>query len=82
MKEGKLYKAQIIFQNLLKEERRKRGKSQKDFAEETGFTQSIISKCESGERKLNVIELLVVCEALNIGLLEFISEWEKRIKEC
>lgn len=81
MKEENLFKAQIILQNLLKEERRKRDKSQKDLAEATGFTQSTISKYESGERRLDIIELMAICQALGISLSNFGAELEKRIKE-
>lgn len=81
MKEKNLNKAQIILQNLLKEERRKKDRSQKDLAKITGLTQSAISKYESGERQVNVIELLVICHALDINLSDFIIEMEKRLKE-
>lgn len=81
MEEKNLNKVQIILQNLLKEERRKRGKSQKDIAEATGFTQSTISKYESGERRLDIIELMIVCNALGVSLSGFVSEFEKRIRE-
>lgn len=81
MEEKILNKVQVILQNLLKEERRKRARSQKDLAEATGFTQSTISKYESGERRLDLIELMIVCEALNVSLSSFILELEKRIRE-
>ncbi len=81
MQEKNSHKTQIIIQNLLKEERRKRNKSQKDLAKATGFTQSTISKYESGERGLNIIEFMTICKALNINLSSFFIELEKRIRK-
>lgn len=81
MEEKNLYKAQIILQNLLKEERREKDISQKGLAKATGFTQSTISKYESGERRLDIIELMAVCKALNTSLSSFATKLEKRIEE-
>ncbi len=80
MEEKKLFKVQVILQNLLKEERRKRNMSQQDIANATGFTQSTISKYESGERRLDLLELMIICQALDKPVLDFVAELENRIK--
>ena len=81
MEEKKLSKARIIFQNLLKEERHKKNKSQSDIAKKTGFTQSMVSKYESGERKIDLIETMAVCQAIDVRFQDFIAEFEKRLEE-
>jgi transcriptional regulator with XRE-family HTH domain len=41
--------------------------------------QSFISKIESGERRIDLIELRKVCIALSSNLQEFIAEFEKQL---
>ena len=54
--------------------RGKAGLTQTDLAKALGRPQSFISKVESGERRLDVVELLEVLRALNYDSTEFISE--------
>jgi transcriptional regulator with XRE-family HTH domain len=49
---------------LLREARRRAGLSQEEVADRLGQTQSFVSKCERGERRLDVIELLHFCRVL------------------
>lgn len=55
-----------IFCHLLVEARQKKGFKQSDLAGKLGRHQSYISKYETGERRLDVIEFLDVCYALSI----------------
>lgn len=41
--------------------------TQVDLAEQLGRPQSFVSKFETGERRLDVIEFLEVCEALSLS---------------
>lgn len=69
------------FIRLLREVRERAGLTQEQIAERLETTQSIISKCERGERRLDVVELKAWCQALDISLPAFITEFEKALEE-
>jgi ribosome-binding protein aMBF1 (putative translation factor) len=52
----------------LRAAREKAGMSQEELASRIGKPQSFVSKVEVCERRLDMIETLVVCEALGITL--------------
>ncbi len=60
-------------QNQLKSIRREAGLSQQDLALRLQRPQSFVSKYELGERRLDIIELLEICEAIDLDLGEFIQ---------
>lgn len=64
---------------LLREIRQEADLRQEDVAEQLGRPQSFVSKYESGERRLDVLELRDVCEALGITLVEFARRLEARL---
>ena len=63
------YKA---LQQALVEARLKSRLTQQDVALRLGKPQSYVSKYESGERRLDVVEFLQVCEALGVGAAEIL----------
>jgi transcriptional regulator with XRE-family HTH domain len=66
---------------LLKEVRQKKGLRQVDLAEQLGVPQSFISKYESGDRQLDVLELRRICELIGISLDDFVQQLEEKINE-
>ena len=52
--------------------------TQNDVAKALKRPQSFVSKYESGERRLDVVELIEVTEVLGIGVHEVICELTKR----
>ncbi len=66
---------------LLKEIRTEAGLRQVDLAEKLHVPQSMISKYEVGERRVDLLELRDICAALGIPLIEFVRELEKRLGE-
>ncbi len=68
----------ILFRDLLAQARQKQGKVQEEVASYLGKPQSFVSKYESGERRLDVIEFLEIARALEIDPLSIIAELEKR----
>ena len=66
-----------VFLRQLRACRRAAGLTQEELAARLGATQSFVSKCERGERRLDVVELRAFCEALGVGLSEFMQEFEQ-----
>lgn len=57
------------------------GLKQQDIALKLKVPQSFISKIESGERRLDLIELRMICKCLNTDLVEFVIQLEKKLNE-
>lgn len=65
--------------DLLRKVRSEAGLRQVDLAERLGQPQSFVSKYESGERRLDLLELREVCEAADISLESFVSRFEESL---
>ena len=50
---------------------------QVDLAERLGHPQSFVSKYESGERRLDILELRSLCKAVGITLEQFVAKLEQ-----
>ncbi len=61
---------------LLRQVRVDAGLRQTDLAEKLGRPQSLVSKYESGERRLDLLELEAVCAAVGLTLAEFVVRFE------
>ncbi len=72
---------QEVLQELLRSERARAGLTQWGLAEKLGRPQSFVSKIESGERLLDLIELKEVCETLGLPLVEFVRRFEVALNE-
>ena len=49
--------------------------TQGQLAQKIGQSQSYVSKYESGEQRLDLLELELVCESLNISLADFVDRY-------
>lgn len=64
---------------LLRTVRSEAALTQSEVAERLNLPQSFVSKYESGERRLDLIELRHICKALGITLGDFVRRFEKEI---
>lgn len=65
----------IYLSNLLKEARVNAGLSQVSMAGKLGKPQSYVSKYESGERKLDFVEVVEVCIALSLDPHQLMADY-------
>ncbi len=61
---------------LLRTIRREREVTQAELADRLAVPQSVISKVERGERRLDLAELKAVCEALGTSVSTFCRRWD------
>ena len=68
-------------QELLKRIRQDKGIRQIELAEKLGVPQSFVSKYESGDRQLDILELRRICQAVGISMQEFMRKLEDSLNE-
>lgn len=61
---------------ILRSSRLAAGLRQADVAERLGQPQSFVSKYESGERALTLVELRDICQAVGVPLLDIVRRFE------
>lgn len=66
-------------QDLLKEIRREKNLTQTEIAEVLEQSQSFVSKYESGERILDILEVRFICNRLGLSLTQFCARLEGKI---
>ena len=71
-----------IFLATLRRSRENSGRTQTDVAAFLKRDQSVVSKCERGERRIDVIELRDYCQAIGIELRTFVDILEKEITQA
>lgn len=65
------------FLTVLREARLRSGLTQEELARRLGETQTFVSKCERGERRIDVVELRAFCQAFGISLRAFVAALER-----
>ena len=68
-----------IFVQVLSEFRNKAGLLQTDLAKKLNVPQSFISKIETGQRRVDIIELKEICTHLKTNLTQFCKVFERKI---
>jgi transcriptional regulator with XRE-family HTH domain len=68
------------FLSLLKETRQAAGMTQVQLADRLRTTQSVVSKWERGEARLDFVQVQAVCTALGTSLASFAQEFERRTR--
>lgn len=68
-----------LLRRMVREMRQRQGITQEELATRLRETQSFVSKCERGERRLDLVQLRAFCRALRIPFAEFVAEFERRV---
>ena len=71
-----------LFRELLKKLRESQSVSQAELAARLDVPQSYVSKYETGERRLDFVETLEICEALGIKTADLANLFESRLKKA
>jgi ribosome-binding protein aMBF1 (putative translation factor) len=50
------------------------------MAARLGETQSFVSKCERGERRMDIVELREFCKAMGLTLEKFVKQFEQGMR--
>ena len=66
-----------VFLKVLRQTRVRAGLTQAQLARKIGETQTFVSKCERGERRIDVIELRTFCQAFGLSLKQFVGALER-----
>lgn len=69
-----------LMTELLRGIRLEAGLTQVELAERIGKDQAYVSRYESGQRRLDLLEVREVCQAIGITLEEFVRKLEKAFK--
>jgi len=80
MEKGIYTKDYATFLECLRQARKAAGLTQEQLAEKIGTTQSVVSKFERGERRIDIVELRVICKAMGIRLQQFVMDMESAIE--
>ena len=67
--------------SLLRTKRLDKGITQEELASRLGVGQGIVSKIETHERRLDLIELREICLALGISFPEFVMEFDNNLTQ-
>jgi transcriptional regulator with XRE-family HTH domain len=79
MPKGQAVSAEEQLQLLLRQMRTEAGLTQTEIAQRLGQPQSFVSKYESGERRLDVLELRQVCAVVGVSLADFVRRLERAL---
>jgi transcriptional regulator with XRE-family HTH domain len=65
------------FLKVLRQTRESAGMTQVQLARKLKVQQSFVSKIESGERRVDIVELETICKALRTSLTDFVQNYER-----
>ena len=65
-----------ILLEVMRELRKHRNLTQDQLARSMGVKQAFVSKYETGERRLDFLDLIGICDVLGISIVEFAERFE------
>ena len=69
-----------IFLEQLKIAREQSGLTQRQVAQKLGRSQSFVAKCEQGQNRVDVAQLVEFCRALGVPLVAFMESYDSALK--
>jgi transcriptional regulator with XRE-family HTH domain len=69
-----------VFLRLLRRVRVEARLTQAELAKILGVTQARVSKYEQGERRIDMLELKAICDAIALSLIEFARRFQEGCK--
>jgi len=80
MSKSKFSVEYTVFCQTLKDLRLRTNVTQTDLATRLGRPQSHVSKFEAGERRLDIVETMAICDAIGVSFESFVSEFTARLR--
>ena len=71
-------RAKKILRALLRQAREEAGIRQADLARRLGRKQGFVSKYELGDRRLDLVDLAEICDALGVSFSEFAKRFDEK----
>jgi transcriptional regulator with XRE-family HTH domain len=71
--------AASVLRRVLRSLRTAKSFTQSELAERLHQPQSYVSKYESGERRLDLPELLIICRCLGVSLRDLVDQFERSL---
>jgi transcriptional regulator with XRE-family HTH domain len=65
-----------ILLEVLRELRKQRNLTQDQLAKSMGVKQAFISKYETGERRLDFLDLVAICDVMGVSIVKFAERFE------
>ena len=62
---------------MIREARTAKGLTMRDLADRLGRPHTLVAKIESGERRVDLVELEAICDALGISLVNFVRRYRQ-----
>ena len=81
MEKSTFNKDYMLFLSHLRNTRKRAGLTQEQVAERIQQSQSFVSKCERGERRIDVLELLAFCQALGVSIDDFVLQLKNILEQ-
>lgn len=63
--------------NMLRDAREAKGMTMRELSDHLDRPHTVIAKIESGERRVDLVELEAICDALGVSLVEFVRRYRK-----
>jgi len=81
-KKAKFSREYRVFLELLRAERKAAGLTQATLAKKLKMKQDVVSKCERGERRVDIIEARRFCSAFGVEFGTFVSKLDAAIEQA